>query len=80
MAVVVPNLSPIVTVQPGDNLFAIAARFLGDSSQWNRIAEIPSNLVALGSVADPFIPAGAFITLRIPPVKRNGGNGGVFRT
>lgn len=78
MAVVVPNLAPIVTVGPGQNLFAIAARFLGDATQWNRIAEIPSNLAALGGIADPFIQPGAFLTLRMPPVKPKGGNGGIF--
>lgn len=78
MAASSPTLSPVVTAQPGDNLFRIAAVYLGDATQWNRIAEL--NLAALGGVADPFIQPGALVTLLIPPVSRKAGNGGIFRT
>lgn len=71
-----PSLSAVVTAQPGENLFAIAARYLGDATQWNRIVAL--NLAALGGVADPFVPAGAVVTLLIPPVSRKAGNGGIF--
>lgn len=74
-AVVVSTFAPIVTAQPGDNLFRLAAVYLGDASQWNRIAQL--NLAALGGVADPFLPAGATVTLQMPPVRAKG-NGGIF--
>lgn len=66
----------IVTVQPGDNLFRLAALYLGDATQWNRIAQL--NIALLGGVADPFIQPGAFLQLAMPPVKIGGGNGGIY--
>ena len=72
----VSNFARLVTVQPGDNLFRIAAIFLGDASQWTRIAQL--NLAALGGVADPFIPAGMPVTLQLPPKRKNAGSGGIF--
>ncbi|MDR3473328.1 MAG: LysM peptidoglycan-binding domain-containing protein [Devosia sp.] len=52
----------------GGNLFAIAAQYLGDATQWNRIA-------ALNGLTDFMIYT--VTTLKIPPVK-SGGNGGVL--
>lgn len=58
-----------VTVS-GGNLFALAARLLGDATQWNRIAQ-------LNGLWDPFLP-GEARTLKIPPVNPRAGNGGVL--
>jgi hypothetical protein len=74
--VVVSAFAQVITARPGDNLFALAAFYLGDATQWNRIAQL--NLAALGGVADPFIQPGAFLELSLPPVKIKGGNGGIF--
>jgi len=52
----------------GGNLFAIAAQYLGDATQWNRIA-------AINGLTDPMITS--LVTLKIPPVKA-GGNGGIL--
>ena len=41
----------------GGNLFAIAARFLGDATQWIRIAQ-------LNGLSDPMLQG--VVTLRIP--------------
>lgn len=51
----------------GGNLFALAAQYLGDATQWNRIA-------SLNGLTD-FIITGQ-ITLKIPP--RGISNGGVL--
>jgi nucleoid-associated protein YgaU len=53
----------------GANLFRLAAVYLGDASQWNRIA-------ALNGLTD-FQIEGA-LTLRIPPLDKSAGNGGVL--
>jgi len=53
----------------GGNLFRIAAQQLGDATQWNRIA-------AANGLWDPFL-AGV-VTLTIPPVDPNAGNGGIL--
>ena len=52
----------------GGNLFALAAQELGDATQWNRIA-------ALNGLYDPMITG--LVTLWIPPVNANAGNGGI---
>jgi len=52
----------------GGNLFALAALELGDATQWNRIA-------ALNGLYDPMITG--LVTLWIPPVNANAGNGGI---
>jgi hypothetical protein len=53
----------------GGNLFRIAAEQLGDATQWNRIA-------AANGLWDPFLVG--VVTLTIPPVDPNAGNGGIL--
>lgn len=62
------NTVKTITVA-GGNLFQIAAQYLGDSTQWNRIA-------ALNGLTDPFL-AGP-VTLEIPAVDASAGNGGIL--
>ena len=50
----------------GGNLFAIAARELGDATQWVRIAR-------LNRLTDPMLHG--VVTLRLPPVDPNAGGG-----
>lgn len=60
----------VTTIQvAGGNLFAIAAQFLGDASQWNRIA-------TLNGLTDPMLSG--VTTLKIPPVNKAAGNGGIL--
>lgn len=66
MAVITAVALRTVTVA-GANLFALAAQYLGDATQWNRIAQ-------LNGLTDPVV-AGV-MTLKIPPV--GAGNGGVL--
>ena len=54
----------------GGNLFQIAAKYLGDATQWNRIA-------AANNIQDPFIN-GIYMNLLIPPVDPNASNGGIL--
>ncbi|MBV9984499.1 hypothetical protein [Bradyrhizobium sp.] len=58
----------IITVA-GGNLFQIAARYLGDATQWNRIA-------ALNGLWD-FQITGT-VTLKIPPANDAAANGGIL--
>ncbi len=51
------------------NLFAVASVNLNDATQWNRIA-------ALNDLTDPWITTG--LTLTLPPVNANAGNGGIL--
>lgn len=53
----------------GGNLFVLAAVYLGDATQWNRIA-------ALNGLTDFQISGTA--TLRIPPRDKTAGNGGIL--
>jgi nucleoid-associated protein YgaU len=53
----------------GGNLFQIAAQYLGDATQWNRIA-------ALNGLYDPMITG--TVTLLLPPYNPNAGNGGIL--
>ena len=53
----------------GGNLFSLAALELGDATEWNRIA-------ALNGLYDPMITG--LVTLLIPPVNANAGNGGIL--
>lgn len=68
-----PNLqSPIrlkTVVVSGVNLFALAAQYLGDATQWNRIAK-------LNGLSDPMILATT--TLQIPTVNPALANGGIL--
>jgi len=50
----------------GGNLFAIAAQYLGDATQWIRIAQ-------LNNLSDPVLYG--VITLSIPPVNAAAGGG-----
>jgi len=51
---------------PGGNLFQIAAQYLGDATQWNRIAE-------LNGLSDPMIYG--LTTLIIPDQNSQAGGG-----
>lgn len=57
------------TTIAGGNLFALAAQYLGDATQWNRIAQ-------LNGLTD-FLIVGT-TTLVIPAVDANAGNGGIL--
>lgn len=60
----------IQTIQvAGGNLFQLAATYLGDATQWNRIAQ-------LNGLYDPMITG--VVTLKIPPVDLTTGNGGIL--
>lgn len=52
------------------NLFQLAAQYLGDATQWNRIAQ-------LNGFSD-FIVAGLTAPILIPPYDANAGNGGIL--
>jgi nucleoid-associated protein YgaU len=63
-------MNPTNSIQVGGgNLFQIAAQYLGDATQWNRIA-------ALNGLTD-FIIVGT-VTLQLPPYDLNAGNGGIL--
>lgn len=65
-----PVISPTITL-PGGNAFAVAAKYLGDPLQVDRImAQNP----ALGF--DPWFVG--VTNLTIPPTKANAGMGGIF--
>ena len=68
MAIVTAQQGRVITVT-GGNLFALAAQYLGDATQWNRIAQ-------LNRLLDPFLVG--TITLTIPPVNAKAGNGGIL--
>lgn len=53
----------------GGNLFMLAAKYLGDATQWNRIA-------TLNGLTDPMLTG--ITTLKLPPVDANAGNGGIL--
>lgn len=53
----------------GGNLFIIAAQYLGDATQWNRIAQ-------LNGLYDPMLTG--IVTLQIPPPDAQVGNGGIL--
>jgi nucleoid-associated protein YgaU len=53
----------------GGNLYQIAAQYLGDPTQWNRIAQ-------LNGLTDPFIIG--TVTLKLPPVDASAANGGIL--
>lgn len=63
-------MNQVITIAvAGGNLFALAAQYLGDATQWNRIA-------SLNGLTD-FLITGT-MTLQIPPVDANAGNGGIL--
>lgn len=53
----------------GGNLFAVASVYLGDATQWNRIA-------ALNGLTDPMLTG--VVTLLLPPFNPEAGNGGIL--
>lgn len=53
----------------GGNLFALAAQYLGDATQWNRIA-------ALNGLTDPILTG--VNTIKLPPIDKSAGNGGIL--
>ena len=57
-------------VVAGGNLFQIAAAYLGDATQWNRIA-------ALNNLWDPWLPTGITV-LKLPVADAGAGNGGIL--
>ncbi len=61
-----------ITVAGGD-LYRLALQYLGDSTQWNRIAQ--ANTAVLGNKPDPIITG--LVTLNIPDVDPSAG-GGVY--
>ena len=63
-----------VTVASTD-MFTLAASYLGDATQWNRIASANHYLNSDGFV-DPFIDIVAQLT--IPPIDPSRGNGGIL--
>jgi hypothetical protein len=66
MSIVTAITLQTITVA-GGNLYALAAKYLGDATQWNRIAQ-------LNGMTDPFFTS--VLTLKIPPLGQ--GNGGVL--
>lgn len=66
MALITATYTRTVTVA-GANLFRLAAQYLNDATQWNRIAQ-------LNGLSDPVVLG--TITLKIPPM--GPGNGGVL--
>lgn len=67
MSNVVTAVSLRTITVAGANLFQLAAQYLGDATQWNRIAQ-------LNGLSDPVVEG--VVTLKIPPV--GAGNGGVL--
>jgi nucleoid-associated protein YgaU len=63
------TINPKTITVAGGNLFQIAAQYLGDATQWNRIA-------TLNGLTDPNIVG--IVTLKLPPMKVGGGNGGIL--
>ncbi len=64
MAIITAASLQVIQVS-GGNLFQIAAQYLGDATQWDRIAQLNNVKNALGQY-DPMITAP--ITLQIPPM------------
>jgi hypothetical protein len=64
----VPGTNRTITVA-GANLFRLALVYLGDASQWTRIA-------ALNGLTDPVLAG--IMTLQIPPYDPAAGNGGIL--
>jgi hypothetical protein len=58
----------------GGNLFALALQYLGDATQWNRLALVnQATLAPAGGVPDPMITG--LVRLQIPAVNANAGGG-----
>lgn len=54
----------------GGNLYQLAAQYLGDATQWNRIAEV-------NGLLDPVLSG--VVTLKIPAQNPNAGGGVLVR-
>ncbi|GGH14903.1 hypothetical protein GCM10007036_14520 [Alsobacter metallidurans] len=67
-SIITATSAKVITVT-GGTLFALAQKYLGDASQWNRIAKF-------NGLTDPFLSG--VVTLRLPPVDKNAGNGGIL--
>jgi len=63
------NITTRTITVAGGNLFQLAVQYLGDATQWNRIAQ-------LNGLYDPFLYG--VVTLVIPVVNPNAGNGGIL--
>lgn len=50
----------------GQSLFEVAARYLGDATQWIRIAQ-------LNDISDPWLSG--LVTLQLPPFNASAGGG-----
>lgn len=62
-------MNPTSVQVSGANLFVLAAQYLGDATQWNRIAQA-------NGLTD-FLVVGT-TTLVLPPYDQNAGNGGIL--
>lgn len=69
----IPGTIRTVTIA-GGNLFRLAQKYLGDATQWNRIAAL--NPDVLLDRSDPIITG--IVTLKIPPLNAQASNGGVL--
>lgn len=57
----------------GTNLFKLAAHYLGDSSQWNRIAELNAAVLTnADGFIDPWITATVQIAIPLPGASNGG--------
>jgi nucleoid-associated protein YgaU len=60
----------------GGNLFALALQYLGDPTQWDRLALAnQATLTPAGGVPDPMLTG--IVSLKIPAINANAG-GGVY--
>jgi hypothetical protein len=60
-----------VTEQPGTTLFHVAAKYLGDASQWSRLALI-------NDIQDPYLSEAT--TLNLPAILIGKGQGSVAQS
>lgn len=68
VSVQTPVTARVITVTSG-NLFDIAARYLGDGTQWTRIARF-------NGMTDPFFTG--VVTLKIPAINKSAGTDGIL--
>ena len=59
-------MTQLVQVAPGMNLYAMAAKYLGDATQWIRIAQT-------NGLADPYIYATGTLVIPNPDATLTGG-------
>jgi hypothetical protein len=58
-----------ILVQSGTTLFHVAAQYLGDATEWYRIAQV-------NNIADPFLSQMTYLVL--PSLRASGGQGNAF--